>query len=673
MKNLHNILGLLYVTMTFAMYAQSKDESSDLLDSLQAQGHEYFMTYKDDSLKLIINQIKETTVDQNTSKYRAKSNEWLAELNVNEDTSVYYPIINQAIQEYSVLGDINAALMSKWKKGRKKQYLGDHEGAIFYYRNLLVEIENAKGELTSQQYCHLNTISLKRISTNYEQLGLLKNALDYAQLAEQEASNCDNVKARLHAFQIISVIIAKILEEQPNNILYQEKAIRYFNDMLSLSKSSEEPVFEAIALLNSAIFYKNRNNYSQAKDRCSQAFLIPHVKKENDPRLTSHIYLTTAEVFQKEGNKDSSSVYVEKMRIVATKAKSIEHDAWSNLNYGKWLLKEGRTKEAIFELKKIEFLTPNNKENIRLSHKSLSEAYKHNKNYEDAFYFITSFHQLTDSLQNYKNQRQIAMLINESDLANQEKKIAELKAVSARQNQIKYLMIAGLIILITSVIAIIFFFRQKVLKTEQIRNNIQQRLFRSQMNPHFIFNMLGSIQTFLLDKGSSEKAAQYLSKFAKLMRQILTQSQCDMITLEEEIETLENYLILQKMRYNGTFNYDIKVDIKDHPSDIEVPPMILQPILENAIEHGRIHAMEGGNVKLVIRESANNLLVSVIDNGVGRKATKIPVLHKESMALNIIKDRLEYLGKTLERNLSLTFSDAHHRGTQVEITLPLMN
>ncbi len=118
---------------------------------------------------------------------------------------------------------------------------------------------------------------------------------------------------------------------------------------------------------------------------------------------------------------------------------------------------------------------------------------------------------------------------------------------------------------------------------------LKQRLLRSQMNPHFIFNSLSGIQNFIVTEKST-KASIYLSKFATLVRNILDSSVKEYVTLEKEIATIENYLELQKVRYAGKFEFSIKTDDAIDPESTMIPPMLAQPFIENAIEHGIVHS-----------------------------------------------------------------------------------
>jgi sensor histidine kinase YesM len=131
----------------------------------------------------------------------------------------------------------------------------------------------------------------------------------------------------------------------------------------------------------------------------------------------------------------------------------------------------------------------------------------------------------------------------------------------------------------------VLYFRQGRINAMHEKMLVEQRLFRSQMNPHFIFNSLASVQNFIV-KQDDTKASIYLSRFSELVRSILNNSLQEQITLEEEISTIENYLALQKVRFSDQFDYELEVDETLDPESTFVPPMLTQPFIENAIEHG---------------------------------------------------------------------------------------
>ena len=186
------------------------------------------------------------------------------------------------------------------------------------------------------------------------------------------------------------------------------------------------------------------------------------------------------------------------------------------------------------------------------------------------------------------------------------------------------------------------------LRLEKEVLEMEQKALRLQMNPHFIFNALNAIQDQI--RAEDNKGARHsLSKFSKLMRQILDSSRTDYISLELELNILENYLSIEKLTRNNAFNYTIDVSSDIDPEEEGMPPMMIQPFLENAIIHGIASLQGNGMIKLSFKAVEDFLEVSIEDNGVGRKRAKelksqIHQQHK-SVALEVIQSRLDNLSQ----------------------------
>ncbi|MBK7391575.1 MAG: histidine kinase [Bacteroidetes bacterium] len=197
---------------------------------------------------------------------------------------------------------------------------------------------------------------------------------------------------------------------------------------------------------------------------------------------------------------------------------------------------------------------------------------------------------------------------------------------------------------------------------------------RSQMNPHFIFNALNSINRYII-RNSKETASEYLIKFSKLMRMILENSKSTSVTLENELQALQLYVELEALRFDNKFDFNIFIDPAINKSGIAIPPLILQPFVENAIWHGLMNKQERGAISIKVNQKQNNkLLVVIEDNGVGRqKATEFNSRTHDgkSFGMQITKDRINAFNKN-EDNLKITDlfdSQNNSAGTRVEIEL----
>ncbi|HXC04804.1 MAG TPA: histidine kinase, partial [Bacteroidia bacterium] len=223
--------------------------------------------------------------------------------------------------------------------------------------------------------------------------------------------------------------------------------------------------------------------------------------------------------------------------------------------------------------------------------------------------------------------------------------------------------------------------KRKILEKAVINQRITEmelKALRAQMNPHFIFNCISSIQYYVL-ANDAESADRYLSKFSKLIRNVLTNSKQERISLETELQTLELYIQLESMRFSSKFSYRIEIDSDLQTGCVSIPPLILQPYVENAIWHGLMHLTER-NGELVIRLDKKETEVHCIieDNGIGRKKNqelKKNNTHK-SFGLTITRERLAFMNKRQLTEEGIKIIDKYNEdgvpeGTRIELLLPL--
>lgn len=192
-------------------------------------------------------------------------------------------------------------------------------------------------------------------------------------------------------------------------------------------------------------------------------------------------------------------------------------------------------------------------------------------------------------------------------------------------------------------------FIKKIRETEMMA-------LRSQMNPHFIFNSMNAIKNLIMTS-RNEDAINYLDDFASLLRSILQNSNREKITVEDELEILELYLSLEKSRMDTDFSYTIQVTCKEELSQFEIPPLLLQPIVENAIWHGLHPSLKTEKKLTIIFDTTKNLIISIEDNGVGRKeSAKKKKLH-DSMGNSIVQDRLSLYNHLNDHTIHLKITD----------------
>ncbi len=239
------------------------------------------------------------------------------------------------------------------------------------------------------------------------------------------------------------------------------------------------------------------------------------------------------------------------------------------------------------------------------------------------------------------------------------------------------------IVLIVIIVAVIVSIYKRDLEKQKERHRINVRLneletkaIRTQMNPHFIFNSLNTLQRFVLE-GDTRKFNIYLTKFSKLLRQLIETSVSESISLQEETEILVNYIEIEKLRFDNSFEYNVECQVPD-PKEVFVPFMLIQPFVENAIWHGLLPKKEKRFLKVVFRpRDEKSIFCEIEDNGVGRNANvgKGHPLKKKSLAIEFIRQRLSLHEKTTGiacgfKIVDLETVSGESRGTRVEIIIP---
>lgn len=243
---------------------------------------------------------------------------------------------------------------------------------------------------------------------------------------------------------------------------------------------------------------------------------------------------------------------------------------------------------------------------------------------------------------------------------------------SKNQELIIYSLIAGLVLLVITA-----FFMYKYIKQQRFANNLLAlKSLRSQMNPHFIFNALNSVNSFIASN-DERTANKYLSDFSHLMRAVLENSDEDFIPLQKEVELLELYTKLEHFRFQDKFDYDITVDEDVVVGEYQIPPMLLQPYIENAVWHGLRYKTEKGHLQITVaKKSANEITITVADDGIGRTRSKDLKTENQqkqnSKGMGNIKKRVAILNDMYKDKVDVSIDDNSTEedcGTKVVVTL----
>ena len=339
---------------------------------------------------------------------------------------------------------------------------------------------------------------------------------------------------------------------------------------------------------------------------------------------------------------------------------------------------------------------------IHDSYLYLTELYTDQRNYEDAFKYIQLHHKMQDSIFSEKKMRQINELHTKYETAQKDQEITLLekeyeiqRKETLRQSTMKWAFFIGLILFFI-VTGLVFYILRQKLKNQQViadkdkyirevsykqqMSEREMKALRAQINPHFIFNCMNSINQMILEK-KDKKASGYLTKLGKLIRLILENVDEPDVSLNDELTMLETYIALESLRFNGKINYNIKIGEDIDLENTYLPAMVLQPFVENAIWHGLMPKKKhsSGLISISIEQERGKLKCLIEDNGIGREKSmelqQKSVFKRKSLGVKITEERLKLVSNEMRQQLIrfIDLKDAmgHALGTRVEVNVPL--
>ena len=312
-----------------------------------------------------------------------------------------------------------------------------------------------------------------------------------------------------------------------------------------------------------------------------------------------------------------------------------------------------------------------------LEEKSYDLLYRISKetgDYKTSVAMLELFHRIKDAAKIEEAQNELKQEQLKYDY---ERKEFKYKLDTEKKNASKNIL---LLILLSAVILLLIgaYFLYRNYKHKQAisifeKNELNQKLLLKQMNPHFIFNSIDNIQSLIYNKQEKE-AVNYLTKFSKLTRQILENSNESYVSLSEELAMIDNYLVIQQLLYNNKFNFSIVVDEAIDPESIVVPPMLTQPFIENAIKHGLKNKTDNGLITIRFYWQEKQLIFEVSDNGIGFNNDEKSTGNK-SLAMKITKERLANIAKKSDFEIhtqNLFDDDKHIVGAKVYFDIPYL-
>ena len=360
--------------------------------------------------------------------------------------------------------------------------------------------------------------------------------------------------------------------------------------------------------------------------------------------------------------------------------------------------------QSRFDLERIEL---KNQQARALQTKELERL--HQQNEFDKFVAVTQQQRLADKASREKLKQLLAMQQLQERTRQQQArtqaeknrrerfiqllKITELNQNQYIENQARNALLVGVGLLLLLGGALLWSNRKlsqrnrELLTKSQLTQDITRKIqtteitaLRAQMNPHFIFNCLNSIQYFTA-RNDAEKASEYLTKFSRLIRLVLENSRSERVSLANELETLKLYMEMEAMRFHQKVRYQITVEAGIDTDTLEIPPLLLQPFVENAIWHGLMHKEEGGTVQIAVQQpQPNRLRIEIADNGIGRaKAAEYKsksATKSKSFGMKMTAERIELINQLYQTHTQVVVDDLVDErgcsaGTRVTVDIPI--
>jgi tetratricopeptide (TPR) repeat protein len=527
----------------------------------------------------------------------------------------------------------------------------------------------------AEAYAYNSLGTLQYNSGNFER------AIDYFKKASSLFKQQKEEKGEAYALKYLGFAYEKQKD--------YEKAIAYYESYES--KNSSEPIAErAKVKVNKARSYENSKQ--PAKSRKEAAALEDKVKTLSD-KDKIQIYMELGEIFL-NASDSLSERFLDKAAAIESQGnapiKPADYNTFSDLYF-----KQNQPEKALaYENKKIEQIESDlhnkvlrtDSAQLRLKGeewKELGMAYEKKANYKEALNAYKNYMAAFDTLTNYQIADSLDRFNLMANLAATETRIKALEEsrnaqdkVIAFQRSIGIMLSFGLLLLALGVYYLWRLSKQK--ETANLKLRFQS--LSNRMNPHFIYNSLNSVNLFIAQNKEKE-ANKFLADFSKLMRMVMDNSSRELVSLKDELLVIEKYLLLEHSRFGKQFNYEITIDEQLDLEGIWVPPMVLQPYVENAIWHGIRYKESSGDVRLQIASKDNFVVCTITDNGIGRSKsleikTKNQKEHK-SQGMKNSHERIEILNKIYNKKLSLTVSDAfvgdaEYPGTKVEVFIPVI-
>jgi tetratricopeptide (TPR) repeat protein len=464
------------------------------------------------------------------------------------------------------------------------------------------------------------------------------------------------------------------------------------NKALEIFTSLKDTARMDMVLNNLGVVAQEQNKSTEALGYYKKSLVLR--KKMGNPHWLAYIYSNIANSFKEAERLDSALKYTDlALETFQTKTKRKRVPALAACMAGNVYLEVRDTANALkwglYSLKDAEEVS--HTEVVIFAKTLLSEVYAMKGEHEKAYILLKQYTSAKASLDSANNAAAVAEIEGKYNTAEKERELIRVNAAKteleskARKYWIFALIALLLVLVVSGLVVFVHQQNRQKRKLDQAKFNtqlseIKLTALRAQMNPHFIFNCINTAQNFVLHADKA-MAYEYLANFAKLLRLVLENANKNTAPLEDELKQLELYVGLEAERFKEKFSYTIKVDNDLKNGIYEIPSMLIQPLVENALLHGLMNRGDNeGKLEIQFKKQGSNMHCVIRDNGVGRKEAATIKAHKkvhyQSAAMPNIKERLDILRQTHGAQIKLEITDLEESGnalgTQADLYLPLV-
>ncbi len=453
-----------------------------------------------------------------------------------------------------------------------------------------------------------------------------------------------------------------------------DQLFEHYDIALSLYEKLDRK--ESIAALgnNMGVVYANLEQYDKAMESYRKSYFAYKELGDKKNMASISTNLGCLFIYLKQNHRaieylnEAISYFEEsndKMNLIATYSST--GDAYKAIGDLKGAMKYYLLAEK--ENEKLDLL-----ERKKDNYYALYDVYKTVGEFEKALQMYEMHSALKDSIFSAEKYERLIELEKKYHSEKSERELLLLKAKEEKQEL--YLWGLSIFFVFSAVLALIWFSVLKF-KEKQKRQIMEQKILRTQMNPHFIFNALSALQCVILEE-NQEEAVDFVLDFSSLMRLVLQYSKEENITLKKEKEILERYMSLQNRRFDKKIGFEFEFEEQLKIDRVLVPPMMAQPFVENAIEHGCLSNLSDGYVKVRYGKEKDYLTIAIEDNGIGIKQSKAKskLLKHKSLAMDLTKERIKLLhenrGKSNSELEIQDLSDYDLKGTRIAFRIPYM-